>query len=163
MTKKCTKCGGIKDEIYFGWYSSEHKKRLARCKECKNAYNRQWVSKNQQVSRTYCRRYREKLIKQDSVSYRQRVRRSVLKTAYGITPEQYEAMWTAQRGVCAICGRPEIATFRGKIKRLAIDHNHQTRKVRALLCVQCNHGLGRFDDDPELLEKAAAYLRYHKK
>jgi hypothetical protein len=58
------------------------------------------------------------------------------------------------RQTCEICGkRPE------SIARLRIDHDHLTGKVRGLLCSNCNVGLGMFDDDPELLEQAAEYLR----
>jgi phage/plasmid primase-like uncharacterized protein len=51
---------------------------------------------------------------------------------------------------CIICGAA------GK---LSFDHCHTTNKPRGMLCTACNHGLGRFRDDPELLEFAAEYLR----
>jgi hypothetical protein len=56
---------------------------------------------------------------------------------------------------CAICGAPP-----GE-KRLAIDHSHATGRVRSLLCISCNNGLGRFKDDPALLRSAADYLDQH--
>lgn len=58
---------------------------------------------------------------------------------------------------CDICG---FSTAGGKLAR---DHNHTSGKRRGNLCAQCNQGLGLFlDNDPELLEKAAAYLRKHQ-
>lgn len=55
--------------------------------------------------------------------------RWILKT-YGITSEQYEALYEAQGGVCYICER---ATGQGR-RRLAVDHDHKTSWVRGLLC-----------------------------
>lgn len=57
---------------------------------------------------------------------------------------------------CAICGEPPPPN-----RRLAIDHNHTTGQIRDLLCTRCNAGLGMFNDDTALLERAAEYLTYH--
>lgn len=95
-------------------------------------------------------------------------RKRTLNYNHGISVEEYQAMHDAQNGVCAICGKPETKMARGKVLPLAVDHCHKTRRggkgkgIRSLLCQACNIGLGKFDDDPELLEKAAAYLRHHK-
>lgn len=76
-----------------------------------------------------------------------------IRRHYGVEPEQYQAMGEEQKWVCAICGNQTSNGF-----RLAVDHDHKTRKVRGLLCESCNNGIGRFKDDPELLRKAACYL-----
>jgi hypothetical protein len=44
-------------------------------------------------------------------------------------------------------------------KRLAIYHCHTTGKVRGLLCVNCNLAIGLLKDNPDLLNKAASYLK----
>lgn len=75
----------------------------------------------------------------------------------GISVEDVEAALDRQGGVCAICGGGPT----GNHGRLVIDHNHATGRVRALLCGLCNQGLGHFRDRPDLLQRAAAYLRAH--
>jgi len=81
-----------------------------------------------------------------------------LKKRFGLSQEDYEMMLSAQSGKCAICGNPETAVIRGKTLLLAVDHCHRTGEIRALLCSQCNQGLGCFKDDPGLLRRAAAYV-----
>ena len=83
-----------------------------------------------------------------------------LRSAYGITIDDYEAMLLAQGGRCAICGTDEPGGARHMV-RWVVDHDHSTGKVRALLCHSCNFGLGKFHDDPELLRRAADYLEKH--
>lgn len=87
----------------------------------------------------------------------------MLKKVYGITIEQYDAMLAAQDGKCAICEKPETAVngTTGLPRDLAVDHCHGKGHVRALLCSKCNNGLGALNDDPALVDKAAAYLRRH--
>lgn len=72
---------------------------------------------------------------------------------YGLTLEQYEAMFLAQDGKCAICRSPDP---RGD--HWHIDHDHDTGRVRGILCGHCNPGLGYFGDDPERLAAAIQYL-----
>ena len=60
----------------------------------------------------------------------------------------------AQGGRCAICGKKPSRWHR----IWHVDHNHITREVRGVLCMQCNTGLGLFKDSPKLLDKAKRYL-----
>lgn len=75
-----------------------------------------------------------------------------LKSRFGMTLETYQSLLEAQGHVCAICGRQN----RGK--RLVVDHDHATGRIRGLLCTCCNLTLGRMNDDPQRLRAAAAYL-----
>ena len=79
----------------------------------------------------------------------------------GATLADYHALLAQQEGRCAICrgGSFVIRGGKGYWSRLAIDHDHQTNKLRGLLCNNCNNGLGRFQDSVLLLEQAARYLR----
>jgi hypothetical protein len=85
---------------------------------------------------------------------------------YGITWDQYQERLTAQGGGCAICGGQCSS---GRL--LAVDHDHTCcpdpgtscgRCVRGFLCMACNQGLGKFEDAPERLRAAAAYLENHR-
>lgn len=93
--------------------------------------------------------------------------RQKLKADFGLTLKDYNRMFEAQGGACAICYKPESKLLRSKanlqyVQRLSVDHDHQTTKVRGLLCSKCNRALGYFNDDPELLIRAAAYVRLHR-
>jgi len=76
-----------------------------------------------------------------------------LRRKYGVSLDDYEAL-LAEQGGCAICGKTEKEEGR----RLAVDHSHIDGGIRALLCYNCNRGLGHFQDDPELLRQAMVYL-----
>jgi hypothetical protein len=81
-------------------------------------------------------------------------RKNDLKKKYNISPEDYDKMFEDQQGHCAIC----LTT---SIKALHVDHNHETGKIRALLCSHCNVGLGHFKESLNLLERAKDYLCKH--
>ncbi len=79
--------------------------------------------------------------------------RWILST-YGITADQYWALYEHQGGKCAICQR---AT--GRTKMLSVDHDHKTGEVRGLLCNYCNrHVLGHLRDSVAALLRAVRYL-----
>lgn len=84
-----------------------------------------------------------------------RLRDMEYQRKYGITLAEYDFMAAAQCGKCAICGIDESGVKHG---RLHVDHCHETNKVRGLLCNNCNHGLGKFKDNPKLLSEAIKYL-----
>lgn len=81
-----------------------------------------------------------------------------------LTPQEYDAIAAKQDHRCAICSQSApIKPSPGHIRRRAlwVDHNHETGRVRGLLCHHCNAGLGYFKDRPEQLRKAAHYLEIH--
>ena len=80
------------------------------------------------------------------------VRKRQLQRKYGISLADYDILLNKQDGVCLICGQKDLDKF------LAVDHCHETGRIRGLLCNGCNSGLGHFKDDPELLKRAILYL-----
>ena len=76
-----------------------------------------------------------------------------LKAVYGITVDEFNQMLENQNFVCAICGNPE-----SKDQRLSVDHDHETKEVRGLLCFACNAGIGFLQDSSIILDKARQYL-----
>ena len=87
-----------------------------------------------------------------------------LRLLYGITIAQYEALSLAQGGRCAVCNEAETVIHHrnGQVKRLAVDHCHNTGVIRGLLCMRCNQVLGACRDSPELLRKMATYAETAK-
>jgi len=75
-----------------------------------------------------------------------------IKRTYGLTLDQYDQMFKAQGGVCAICGEPQLS------RRLAVDHDHEKGHVRGLLCSKCNFKLSVLDD-ADFVSKATEYLK----
>jgi Recombination endonuclease VII len=70
----------------------------------------------------------------------------------GVSKEQYASLFEIQKGCCAICGEVE------KGKRLCVDHDHKTGRVRGLLCHGCNFMLGHAKDCPERLRNGLKYI-----
>lgn len=145
VTKFCTKCRQTKpiDDFSSAASRKERFRRHTTCKACKAAISTAWFKKNSE---------------RHTKSQRSRTLRR-----YGLDSASYAEMFAAQNGQCAICGtsKMQVDYRNGKPKPMFIDHNHVTGRVRALLCSQCNTGLGLFRDDPKLLRAAIAYIEKH--
>jgi hypothetical protein len=74
--------------------------------------------------------------------------------AYGIDVDEYNQLLAKQNGCCAICGTTEPKDGR----RFAVDHCHDTGKIRGILCRPCNSAIGYLNDDYQTILRAAAYL-----
>ena len=83
------------------------------------------------------------------------VRDHSLQNRYGISLADHARMLEEQNYLCLIC----LCDLRGFVKSAAVDHCHETGKVRGLLCDMCNKGLGAFRDDVDSLERAVKYLK----
>lgn len=107
----------------------------------------------------YCRTCtsdaRKRFYRQNAATFSANQRRRKLAT-YGLTEAEYQRLADAQGGLCAICGGPP--KLRKGVARLHVDHDHNTGRVRGLLCYDCNWALGKFSDSVEGLLRAVAYL-----
>jgi hypothetical protein len=85
------------------------------------------------------------------------------KHRYGLTIPERDTLLSSQGGRCAICKKDVKfdGTAGSREDTANIDHNHQTGKVRSILCWPCNTAIGKFNDDPTLLREAAKYLEKH--
>ena len=81
-----------------------------------------------------------------------------LKQKYGITRKDRDEMYAEQDGKCVICKDNLTFAWNHSKASAAVDHCHTSGKVRGLLCMNCNMGLGKFQDNPEFLRNAADYL-----
>lgn len=123
-------------------------------KEAERARKRRWIANaDPEHIKAKNRQYHVKSYK-NPVNRAAAVRRvkAAKMRARGLTLEQIDQMILDQEGVCLICHRTNGS------KALVVDHDHVTGQARALLCGSCNTGLGLFQDDPYILERAKAYL-----
>lgn len=138
----------------------------SRCKKCHSKSHKIYYTNNKEKIKTQRKKYykenmetlkkRQKLWRQQNVTYRQN---SQFKTHYNFTLEEYIKLLEIQKGLCSICKQIETAKHQsGTLRALSVDHNHKTKKIRGLLCNNCNRGLGYFKDDISVLEEAIKYL-----
>lgn len=99
--------------------------------------------------KTFCKKCQSKEANENILKRFGTYRNCNLFRKYGIFQEDYDRMYEEQNGLCFICN---------KDKTLVVDHNHKTGKVRKLLCSNCNSGIGRFEYDPSLFDKAKEYV-----
>jgi hypothetical protein len=88
---------------------------------------------------------------------RERERLHKWKSKYGVSLEQWQAMFDKQGGRCAGC----MILF-GKERRNipCIDHNHETGVFRGLLCHSCNRSLGLLKESITTLQTLILYLQF---
>jgi hypothetical protein len=133
-------------------------KTCSRCRESKplDDFHNQRASRSGKQS--YCKACHQVVRLSEKPPSIRRRRRAFLKSRFGISLEQYDTLLAAQGGTCAICRNPETVLDKGVPRALSVDHDHETGKVRGLLCGGCNQGLGRFRDSPVVLKRAVVYL-----
>lgn len=143
--KVCRICEVAKPLDEFGSHARHSDGKQNYCKPCRNALNRDLLTPEQKATKK--RNAQRYALVED-----RKVRRRGYR--YNLSPAEFEAMNTAQNGRCAICGGTETYEHR----TLCVDHDHATGAVRGLLCTRCNKALGGFQDSPDLLMSAVAYL-----
>jgi hypothetical protein len=124
-------------------------------------YNRSVRVKYRGKYSEYAKEYRTKnaaLVKAKKAAHyklnKEAYRSKQLMRKYGVSLDEYNAMYAFQHGRCAICGESHPV--------LMVDHCHNSKRVRKLLCNKCNAGLGFFRENVQLLENAIDYIQQHK-
>lgn len=140
VSKRCSRCFEVKTLDLF----SKNKK----CKDGTKSYCKKCHNKGQ-------REYQKRKRTENPTLWRENRWKKHLKSAYGLSYEEYTKMLETQKGVCKICGKPPEESRDG---RLFVDHCHMSLKNRGLLCYQCNTVLGMANDDVTILKKAIEYL-----
>lgn len=141
--KCCFTCKEEKDITFFKKHTSGNTYESS-CKKCRNRA-REFRVKDKPKHK----------IRKHKLNYKAK-----LKARYGISIDTYNEMLENQNNKCLICNNPETLKNRtGNIRRLSVDHCHDTQIVRGLLCSKCNHGLGMFKDKVSNLLKAIEYLK----
>ena len=153
-------CIEVKNETNRRYYAN-HRERLA---NEKIQYRKENPDKISAVKRRYYARNRDvviervRLYNESNPEKRKRTpaknHERNLRVKYGISVEDYNAMFHAQEGRCAICLKHQ-----SKLKRrLHVDHDHATGAIRGLLCQHCNNVLGLLCDETDALQRAISYL-----
>lgn len=169
-SKVCSKC---KETKTLDQYSLNRPNCYrAECKTCQLSYNKRYRKDNPHIYISWENKNRERRNAQRRERRRRPGGRNAdkvyiskqtpekrkeykLKANYGITLNDYNEILRLQHGVCAICAS---ATPGRAGSYLHVDHCHITKKVRGLLCDNCNKGLGHFRDTTSLLNAAIKYL-----
>ena len=131
--KTCKFCGETKEESLFNTGRNK-------CKECHSQYCKDRRANNEEL----------RLKENEDMTWRRRLRE------YGVTKEEFYAIFEKQGGKCAICLDPIT-------DKDSMDHCHNKNKARGILCTNCNIALGQFEDNIEVLNSAILYLERYSK
>lgn len=147
-TKRCRRCNEIKPVADF--HTSKRGDTVTYrhpCRKCSSAQRKTEYAEG----RTW---------RGPDASYAQ-----LLKREYGLTLDEYNNMLRKQAHRCAVCRRPETQKMAatGKMKRLAVDHDHVTGAVRGLLCQRCNVLVWAMEDNHTTLVAIGAYIEGFRK
>lgn len=140
------------------------------CRECQSrksmtAFHRANGGRHRRrICKTCCEVRRQERRAADPAAAAESDRHRAWRLKYGLSADQVAARLEEQRHQCGICSSPiRLAVGREMNQRDAahIDHDHRTGQFRGLLCFNCNVAIGHLRDDPELVDRAATYLRFH--
>lgn len=141
MTKTCCRCKAVLPLAAYNKDSRTRDGARPECIECRRPEKQRYARENSERIKIKSREWQAK--------NPDKVRASYLKRTYGMTVPEWDAMFAAQDGKCFTC----LA-----VGKLVVDHDHETGRVRGLLCSNCNVALGMLKDDPAVLRRMADYL-----
>lgn len=131
---------------------------LSKTKEYYSKYNKEYYEKNKEKLK---QTKKKTAWKEFATKHPEKVLNNSYKSRFNISYNDYLTLVQKQNNLCAICKNPETQTYNksNKVKRLTVDHDHTTGKIRGLLCMTCNTALGKFKDNPAVLLSAISYLK----
>ena len=142
--RRCSSCRRRKLVTEFSCDAGHYDGISAYCKTCAAANTRKYLQKLSDGQR-----------EQRRIWYR----KYDMRRLYGVPYEELLKRLEAQNGKCKICQEEvDLLVPKRNGRTACVDHEHTTGKIRGLLCVKCNAGLGQFRDSPDLLKNAVAYL-----
>lgn len=137
----CSQCQVMKPLTEFYGEAKGKNGRQRWCKPCSRTRVTQWRKDNPEA-------------------VKRADRKKVLKKRYGLTPHDYNKLLAEQNNGCGVCGKPERTIQRAgsPIQFLAVDHDHESGRLRGLLCQPCNRALGNMGDNLEGVMRFVHYL-----
>ncbi|HEX2193006.1 MAG TPA: endonuclease VII domain-containing protein [Acidimicrobiales bacterium] len=160
--KRCRICNELKPLSDFYRAAGTRDGHRTECKQCNLAQQHERYLADPERAKARVKRWQQENADRVNAYWRERRQEPEVKRRdraghlwrkFGITIAEYDAMLAAQGGVCAVCKRPPTPGI-----SLHVDHDHETGRIRGLLCFRCNNALGDLEDDPALLRAAARYL-----
>jgi hypothetical protein len=162
LTKICVLCKVEKNitEFYPNGYTKQDGSKSTRndCADCCKQRRAEYFKTP--VKRAQINARRRSDYKTDGGQRKSKNRKYALKNNYGLSVEQVDEMLKAQNYCCKICGLHESEIPKC---RLFVDHKHNTKEIRGLLCQNCNSALGHAKDNAETLLAMVEYLDKVKK
>ncbi len=143
----CATCKENKDNNCFNKDKRHVNGLRSSCKLCESSYNKRWRKSNIDRERHNHKRYLAR--------HPNYFKDYHIKAKFGVTRDEFNEMLSRQGGCCAIC----MVNKPGGSGNWHVDHNHKTKKVRGLLCHNCNRGIGYLRDEIEVLQLAVEYLK----
>lgn len=139
--KECITCRQIKSHSDFhkDIRNTQYGGLCYKCKDCANKWTRDWHAKNKNNPHVIYNR-----------------RNNYFKMTHGISLEERNILLHNQNYTCLICN-----SILDDTPNTHIDHDHNSNKIRGILCTNCNRGLGHFQDSISILENAILYLKNH--
>lgn len=160
--KKCSVCKLVKKASEFIKDNRLKSGLHSHCRKCQSVKYKKFLEKPgfKEDQKIYRKKYYDEKEKNFLLPQPIIIRKAYLKRIYNLEVEEYVALIEKQNNKCAICGKEETELTRNNNKKaISIDHCHKTGRIRGLLCGKCNKGIGYFNDDIEILQKAIEYLK----
>jgi hypothetical protein len=154
-TKICIVCKGELPNTTEYFYKGKKGKLRNQCKICYAIVN---YRDSNTCRKSYLARKESILEYKKEFYQRSKEKRRIYNIGkkFGITEWEYQDLMNDQRGLCKICGRSLVNP--DSIRSPAVDHNHKTGQIRALLCADCNTALGLVHESPTTLRSMITYI-----